>query len=187
MNNKIKWFFIGFSLMLIFLLGRNCGNIANTQNKPNTDTLILHKVDTIRDTIRVFKFKEKVIFKPLLIDKPIDTTVYSNIRQYRLYKDTLRDSNIVIYNHDTVLGYLASRSLSYKLLVPLKIYDSTKVIITKEIPKLPKYQLKIGLNATPKSLYPALDLTIKRNTYSAAYDPFNKIPMVGYKYTIWYK
>lgn len=185
--DKFKTIFIVLGIILLFFLGKQCGNTSKTDFKPNTDTLIVHKVDTIRDTTTVFKIKEKTVFKYITLDTPIDTSKYSDINKYRLYQDTLRDINIVIFNHDTVLGYLAHRSLSYKLLVPLKIYDSTTITITKEIPKLPKYQVKVGLNVTTKGLYPNLDLTIKRSTYTAAYDPFNKIPMVGYKYTIWYK
>ena len=61
-EKMVKWFFVGFSILLIFLLGRNCGNISNIQNKPITDTLILHKVDTIRDTTTIFKIKEHLFF-----------------------------------------------------------------------------------------------------------------------------
>lgn len=185
--DKFKYIFLISSIILIFFLGKQCGNESKNDLKPIIDTLIYHKTDTIRDTTTIFKIKEKRVISYVPIDKPIDATKYAEIRQYRLYQDTVRDSNIVIFNHDTVLGYLTSRSLAYRLLVPLKIYDTTKLVITKQIPTpiLPKYQLKIGAMFNPKGLSPIIDLSIKRNTYSISYDPFNKIPYIGYKYTLW--
>lgn len=188
MTNKFTLIFSVIAIILVFFLGKQCNNTSKNDLKPHIDTLIINKVDTIRDTTTVFKIKEKKVIKYTYIYKPIDSLKYNNLKQYRVYQDTTRDSNIVIFSKDTVLGYLTSKSLSYKLLVPLRIYDSTKLIITKEIPKpiLPKYQVKIGMLFNPKGIIPTLDLSIKRNTYTIGYDPFNKIPTIGYKYTIWH-
>jgi hypothetical protein len=183
---NFKVIFIILGIVTLFFLGKQCGNGSKNDLKPLSDTIRIHTTDTIHDSTTVFKMKEKRIFKHDTIFKYIDTTKYSQIAQYRLYQDTIRDSNIVIFNHDTVLGYITSRSLSYRLLVPLKIYDSTKVTINNKVPTLPKYQLKVGLTVNPRGLSPNIDLSIKRNTYSIGYDPFNKIPYIGYKYTLWY-
>ena len=187
MKNRFYYIFIATLVVIVFFLGRQCSNSSKNDLKPVIDTLILHKVDTIRDTISVFKTKIKIIFRPVYISKPVDTNKYKNIPEYRVYQDTTKDSNVVIYSNDTVLGYLTSKQLSYKLLVPLKIYDSTKVIITKQVPILPKYQLKLGSILSTKSIIPSFELDINKSNYEIGYDPFNKIPYIGYKYTIWSK
>ncbi len=187
MKNNLKLGFGVILIILIFILGKQCNNSSKNDFKPITDTLIINKTDTIRDTLTVFKMKINTIYRPIEIYKSIDSNKYNNIRQYRVYQDTLRDTNIVIFIKDTILGYLENRQLSYKLLIPLKIYDTTTVIITKQIPKLPKYQLKIGTLISSNYLSPNIDFSINRNTYSLGYDITNKIPTIGYKYTIWYK
>ena len=148
--------------------------------------MTIHKSDTIRDTLTVFKTKERVVFKYVDVEKDIDTSKYSEIRKFRVYKDTIRDSNIVIFNNDTILGYLTSRHLSYKLLVPLKIYDSTTTIITKEYPKLPKNQINVGADVFSKGIYLSASFSVKRNTYGLSYDLTNKNILLSYKYTLWY-
>jgi len=109
-----------------------------------------------------------------------------NLLRKRFYTDSYKDSNLLVNINDSIIGYLTHRKVDYKLYVPLKIYDSTTTIINNKIPILPKYQLKVGLTVNPRGLAPNVDLSIKRNTYSISYDPFNKIPYIGYKYTIWY-
>lgn len=187
--NKINYkiLFIVLGLILIFLLGKQCGNGSKNDLKPITDTLIINKKDTIRDTLTVFKTKEKRVFKYETITKYIDSTKCNNIVQYRVYKDTIRDTNIVIFNNDTVLGYITSRNLSYKLLVPIKIYDSTIVKINKNIPVLPKFRVQTGISGNFNNIYLNLELSNKRNNYNIYYNPLNKQILLGYKYTIFYR
>jgi hypothetical protein len=173
-------------VIIVILLLKDCVNGCKNDFKPILDTLTIHKSDTIRDTLTVFKTKEKVVFKYIDVEKDIDTSKYSEIRKFRVYKDTIRDSNIVIFNNDTILGYLTSRHLSYKLLVPLKIYDSTTTIITKEYPKLPKNQINVGADVFSKGVYISASFSVKRNTYGLSYDLTNKNILLSYKYTLWY-
>ena len=173
-------------VIIVILLLKDCVNGSKSDFKPISDTLTIHKSDTIRDTLTVFKTKEKVVFKYVDVEKDIDTSKYSEIRKFRVYKDTIRDSNIVIFNNDTILGYLTSRNLSYKLLVPLKIYDSTTTIITKEYPKLPKNQINVGADVFSKGIYISASFSVKRNTYGLSYDLTNKNILLSYKYTLWY-
>ena len=173
-------------VIIVILLLKDCVDGSKNDFKPISDTLTIHKSDTIRDTLTVFKTKRKVVFKYVDVEKEIDTSKYSEIRKFRVYKDTIRDSNIVIFNHDTILGYLTSRHLSYKLLVPLKIHDSTTTIITKEYPKLPKNQINVGADVFSKGAYISVSFSVKRNTYGLSYDLTNKNILLSYKYTLWY-
>lgn len=183
------WAMIG---IIILLLLRWCeGNGMLGRFKPNTDTLIVHKRDTIRDTISIVKMKKKRVLD--YIEIPVHDTVFKfdstacyELAKYRVYNDTTRDKNVVIYSTDTVQGYLKAKSLSYKLLVPLKIYDSVKIEITKKVPELPKWQLQGGLILSPNAVKPVIDFTYKRNSYLLGYDVMNKQVNIGFKYIILY-
>lgn len=185
LGRNIGKIFLGIVAILLFLFGYQCGrdNTSKTDSKTITDTLIVHKVDTIRDTTTIVKIKTK----PIIKDSFIPDTIYKDLNYVRTYENTYRDSNIVINSVDTVVGYQLAKILNYKLLVPYKIYDSTIVKITKDslIFKPSKYELHIGLLASPKMLAPKLDISINRSTYSLGYDPFNKTPIIGYSYRLW--
>jgi len=103
-----------------------------------------------------------------------------------VYYDTARSKDVVIYSTDTVIGSLVGKKLSYKLLVPLKIIDTTIVEITKDslifVPN--KYEIHAGLIASPKMLAPTIEFSIDRSTYGIGYDPFNKQPVISYKYRL---
>lgn len=185
-KENIKTVFWVLLVIILLMLQHQCENSAKNDLKPITDTLIYHKTDTLKDTTTVFKTKIKTIFKYIEVNTPIDTLKYADLRKIRVYRDTIRDTNVVVFNNDTIVGYLKSRSLSYRLLVPLRIYDTTKILITKEIPKLPKTQIKLGFHANTSGVYPTVDVVLKKNTYSLSYDPFNQRVMIGYKFTIYH-
>jgi len=170
------------SCIILVLLNKQC-NTPKIDLKTSGDTLIKHTVTTIRDTTTIFKTKENTVFEPIIIEKNIDTNKYKIIPKFRVYNDTIRDTNVVIYLHDTILGYLTSRNLNYKLLVPLKIYDSTIIIRNNNI----KYQVNLGLNTNFNDITPTLGVIIKNNGFYLGYDLINKRPNLGYKYTIFNK
>lgn len=178
--------FLGITLIIVFLLGRSCNKTITKDSKVIIDTLILHKVDTIRDTLTIIKIKLKPIVKDS-IKVLLDSSMFSGLSYKRIYHNTYRDSNIVINSIDTTIGYQLDKTINYKLLVPLRIYDSTKVIIRKDslVFKPSKTQLSIGLIASPKMIAPTIDLKINKSTYMIGYDPINNKPMIGYKYLIW--
>jgi len=188
--NKFKYIFYIIIIIGAFLLGtQTCNNTPKNDLKPITDTLIIHKVDTIRDTTTVFKFKTKEI--PVYIEiGPTFTDIPCKVAlKKRFYADTYKDSNLVVNINDTIIGYLTHREVNYKLYVPLKIYDSTTTTITKEVPKLvkPKFQLRAGIVANTNSANLELDMQINKITYIGGYDPFNKRVSVGLKYTLFTK
>lgn len=183
------WVVIGIILLLLLRWCEGTGLLGHF--KPNTDTLIVHKRDTIRDTVSIVKMKTKRVFD--YVEIPVhdttfkfDSTACFELTKYRVFTDTTRDKNVVIYSTDTVQGFLKAKSLSYKLLVPLKIYDSVKIEITKKVPELPKWQLQGGFMLNRNAVKPTVDFSYKRNTYSASYDIMNKQVSVGFKYILLY-
>jgi hypothetical protein len=180
---KYKNYIIAALLVVILVLSIKQCNTPKIDLNTSGDTLIKHTVTTIRDTTTIFKIKENTVFEPIIVYKNIDTNKYKIIPKYRVYNDTVRDSNVVIYLHDTILGYLTSRNLNYKLLVPLKIYDSTTIIRNNNI----KYQINLGLNTNFNDITPSLGLIIRNNGFYLGYDLINKRPNLGYKYTIFNK
>ncbi len=190
MKDKFKYIFYSIILLGAFLLGtQTCKDTCKNDLEPHIDTLRIHTVDTIRDTTRIFKFKEKTVFKYIEVGDPINDQ-NNQVRDQlilrkRYYTDTYKDSNLVVNINDSIIGYLTHRKVDYKLYVPLRIYDSTTTIITKEVPKLykPTFQMRIGAIANQKSIDLQLDIQIKRINYIIGWDPFNKRPSVGLKYT----
>lgn len=175
-------------ITIIFLLGRSCGsnNTSKTDLQTHTDTLIVHKTDTIIDTTKVFIFK---YIKPKTKDSLkviLDSSLFKGLSYKRMYNSEFRDSNIVINGVDSTIGYLISKQIRYKLLVPLRIYDSTTINITKDtfIYKPYKYEIHAGVIVGTKLLSPTIDLSINRSTYMIGYDPFNKQPIIGFKYRL---
>ena len=190
MLNKIKenlsLLFILIVLVIIFLWGKSCGSSSKQEEyKPIIRTVIKHKTDTIRDTLKITEIKYKGPREYTIVEYIKDTAFYNNLSK-RVYYDTARSKDVVIYSTDTVIGSLVGKKLSYKLLVPLKIIDTTIVEITKDslifVPN--KYEIHAGLIASPKMLAPTIEFSIDRSTYGIGYDPFNKQPVISYKYRL---
>lgn len=161
---KDGFFLILALFILTFFLYKGCGPKPIINNS-DTVTVTIHKTDTIRDTVTVYKFKPKKV--------PVHDSILvpfhdSTICQYqRTYSDTSRDSNIVIINNIAVQGKLNKLQTSYKLLVPLKIVDSvfTTTTITNTIDKTPKFSMYGGISAVnivQPSLQPYLTANLKK-------------------------
>ncbi len=194
MNINLKYIFYIIAIILIFFCGYQCGgdNIDIPKvTKTTSDTTITHSRTIIPPKDTVIPFKDKPVPYPVYIDTfkykplPIDTL---ELYRFFQYNDSIEDENIKIYSSITTQGKtLKEFKPSYKLKVPLIIIDSIKTIIRDSIflTKVPKYQLGIGIQATPKSLAPTVDLSINRSTYSIGYDPFNELPVIKYSFRIW--
>ena len=190
-KKNIGRIFIGVIFVALFLLGRSCGKttivVPKTENSVKIVSIKHHTV-IVRDTITKIQFRNNHPISYTIVQYvPVkDTTSIKQLEAIRAYQDSIRDENIIIYSKDTVMGYLRSQKLSYRLFVPKTIIDSVTIqrdsIINNTI--YPKWQLGAGVSVTPKNLFIDVDLTIKRITYSAGYDPFNKIPKIGIKFNI---
>ena len=90
-----------------------------------------HHYDTIYHKDTIIKFK--TIFYPKVDSViKIQYKVDSNLCHFeRIYNDTLRNSQLDIYNRSKVIGLLETNSISYKLKVPIIIKDS--IIVTKTV------------------------------------------------------
>lgn len=197
-KSNLGGIFIILIILLLFFIGYKCGNkniIISDSIKNTSDTISIHKRDTIflKDTIIVFK--DKLVSKPypIYIDtNKIKLQPLDSLQLYRffIYNDSIEDSNIKIYSKIVTRGKtLNSFKPSYKLKVPIVIIDSIKTIIKDSIfitsTKLSKYQLSVGFITSPQILAPMIDLSINRSTYSIGYDPFNKQPLIKYSFRLW--
>ena len=197
-KSNLGGIFIILIILLLFFISYKCGNkniIISDSIKNTSDTISIHKRDTIflKDTIIVFK--DKLVSKPypIYIDtNKIKLQPLDSLQLYRffIYNDSIEDSNIKIYSKIVTRGKtLNSFKPSYKLKVPIVIIDSIKTIIKDSIfitsTKLSKYQLSIGFITSPQILAPMIDLSINRSTYSIGYDPFNKQPLIKYSFRLW--
>lgn len=197
-KSNLGGIFIILIILLLFFISYKCGNkniIISDSIKNTSDTISMHKRDTIflKDTIIVFK--DKLVSKPypIYIDtNKIKLQPLDSLQLYRffIYNDSIEDSNIKIYSKIVTRGKtLNSFKPSYKLKVPIVIIDSIKTIIKDSIfitsTKLSKYQLSVGFITSPQILAPMIDLSINRSTYSIGYDPFNKQPLIKYSFRLW--
>jgi hypothetical protein len=188
-GQNIGKIFLGIIIIAVFILGYQCGNNKNTsktQLEAHTDTLIVHTTDTIfpKDTIVRFKIKPikgkiDTLYKIVYLDSGACNRVY-------VYNDSIKTKDYDIYSKAHVQGLFRELDLDVRLKVPLRIYDTTKITIKDSIfiTKSPKYQIYTGIIATPKMLAPTIDLSINKCTYSIGYDPFNKQPLIGFKYRL---
>ncbi|MDB0602634.1 hypothetical protein PL373_16150 [Tenacibaculum maritimum] len=123
--------------VLIFLLA---GNMFYPKERKESakisivrDTIWQTKIDTFK--VQTIKYKKVFVHKKA-VDKIIKDTVFikdtSNYIAAKLYRDTLKNSDLEIYSYNLVKGTLLNSQLSYKLRIPKEI----KVTKTIEHPKV---------------------------------------------------
>lgn len=189
-KTNIKYIFIVVVIIIVFLLGRSCSKKDVNKEIKKESTNITSKIDTVFPKDTIYVFKDKPLPYPVYIKgdtikiQPLDSL---QLYRFFVYKDSIEDKNIKIYSTIITQGKtLSSFKPSYKLKVPLLITDTIRItkIDSINIEKPQKYQISGGIIVSPKMLAPIIDLTINRSTYSIGYDPFNKLPIVGYKIRI---
>lgn len=184
LKENIDLIFIIILICAIFLMGKKCGeNKEKTILKPESISIVKYK-DTIfpKDTIylhdiKILKGKVDTFLKPVYIDSNKCNTVYK-------YEDSIITKDYNIYSKLYLQGIFRDLQLGVKLKVPLIIKDS--IVIKKDsfIYKPYKYEVFLSLMASPKMLAVGLDLRKDNSIYTIGYDPFNKMPILGYKYRI---
>ena len=165
-KDNIKYLYLLIIFIISFLLGKQCSNNSSKTNyKPITDTLILHKVDTIKskDTIVKYAFKLKYKIDTLYQGVFIDST---NCNLTKLYEDSIITNNYNLYKKSYIKGLLINDTIGVKLKVPLKIIDSTKIYITKHdtVYKPNIWSIKAGMLVSPNTLAPSIDYTKNKIT-----------------------
>ena len=184
----VKW---GIILIIVLLLLRECGPAMKALiniNKPKADTVVTHTRDTIWAKDTIYSFKKIRVPVPKIMIHYLDTNNHNPCTNVKIYEDSLVDKNISIYYKDYVSqGELLNKELSYKLKVPLTIYDSIKTEI--KIPTLypPTFQLHAGVIGGSQIFAPEVSVSYKRHTFSAAYNITNKQPIIGYKFVLFRK
>lgn len=187
-GRNIGKIFLGIVAIALFLFGYQCGrdnNTLKTNSKTITDTLLVTKVDTIKPLPEIKWYALKPIIKIDTIIKSIylDSTECNRIY---VYEDTIKTKDYDLYRKSYVQGKLRFDTTGVKLKIPLIINNTTTVSINNHdtIIKSNKWDIKVGILAGFNTLAPTIDYTKNRTTYMIAYDPFNKIPYIGIKYTI---
>jgi hypothetical protein len=183
MWSKIKdnWNLIATVLIIcvIFLWGKSCGT---KEFKPEEPTVIT--ITNYRDTI----FPKDTIYESKWYpSKPKHDTVWVPLdsvdcNKVLVYNDTIKKVEYEAYTQTTIQGVLRDIKLGIKLKVPLMIKDCTVVKKDSLIYRPYKYEIHGGLIVGLTMLAPTIDLSIDRCTYSIGYNPFNRQPIIGFKY-----
>lgn len=131
--------------------------------RPKYDTI--YKIDTVNDTVKMYA---------------LDTLSY-----IRVYKDSISDTNQVIYSNIRTIGILDKYSLSYKLKPKPIVINSIKQIDTVYKPsKLSIYAgLELGGNASSFNLSPFVSICYNQSLIGYRYGVLNGTHSiaVGYK------
>lgn len=185
---KFKYIFIGICVAAAFLFGRQCGVDSVDIPTYKNDTTVVH--DTIYgDTVTV-----KSAGKPYAVHdttwkvytQEIDTVKLNEFFMVRGYSRTYKLGNLAYVEiNDSVVGYLLSQKTNYRPIAPLAVTNSTLVSVKPQdsVKVAKKWELRASIDATPKNLFLGLEYQKDRLSYAVAYDPFNKQPKVGLRYT----
>ncbi|MDE1205410.1 hypothetical protein [Tenacibaculum larymnensis] len=135
-NNKTDRLLLGVIIVLLLV---NLFNKRYQKTNPQTpkitvvkDTVWQTKIDTFK--VQTIKYQKVYVYKNDVTNVVKDTIFIKDTTDYvaaKIYRDTLKNADIEIYNYDLVKGKLLDSQLSYKLKVPREI-TITKTI---EYPK----------------------------------------------------
>lgn len=176
-------------ILVIFLV--KCGSDHSTEYIRTTDTITVTKIDT------AWKIKENTVYKDRWHTKYLTDTVKLaskdtfNLAYQRIYRDTIKDTNVVITTIDTIHGKLLSKSLKYKLLIPI-ITKNTTTTITNTIQKPILFSFKGGLYTEVdrygfNDISPSIGLKIKKYDYIYKYNLNKQSHEIGVLVDIWSK
>ena len=136
-NHKTDRLLLGVIIVLLFVNLFNKIHKKNTSQTPKItivkDTVWQTKVDTFK--VQTIKYKKVYVHKNDVTNVVKDTIFIKDTTNYvaaKIYRDTLKNNDIEIYNYNLVQGKLLGSQLSYKLKVPREI-TITKTI---EHPKI---------------------------------------------------
>lgn len=172
------------ALVLLILLMNKCeGNLPDNE----TTTKIEYKTDTIwPDTTKIYVFKDRKVPVPVLVTDTFYKIIDSvDCKRVYVYRDSLVDSNLVLYYKAHVQGVLRTFEPSYRLKIPLKIIDSIKV--TKTIKIQPKFTLDASLIVSKGMIAPMGEVSLKRFRLGLGYNLNNKSPVISASYRLFQK
>lgn len=125
-NHKTDRLLLGVIIVLLFINLFNKIHQKNTSQTPKItivkDTVWQTKVDTFK--VQTIKYKKVYVHKNDVTNIVKDTIFIKDTTNYvaaKIYRDTLKNADIEIYNYDLIQGKLLDSQLSYKLKVPREI------------------------------------------------------------------
>jgi len=125
-NHKTDRLLLGVIIVLLFINLFNKIHKKNTSQTPKItivkDTVWQTKVDTFK--VQTIKYKKVYVHKNDVTNIVKDTIFIKDTTNFiaaKIYRDTLKNTDIEIYNYDLVKGKLLDSQLSYKLKVPREI------------------------------------------------------------------
>jgi hypothetical protein len=184
MKDKLELIIVVTVICIVFWFGRSCGKqVVTPVLEPNVVTVTKYR-DTIfpKDTIYSDKwYPSKPKHDTTWILVPRDSLDCTRVFQY---DDTLIHKEYEVYSRVHVQGKLRQMQLGVKLKVPLMIKDCTVVKIDSLVYRPYKYEIHGGVLVSSNMLAPVAEVSIDKLTYSLGYDPFNKRPIIGFKYRI---
>ncbi|UTD15673.1 hypothetical protein HER15_09410 [Tenacibaculum mesophilum] len=125
-NHKTDRLLLGVIIVLLFI---NLFTKRYQKTNPQTpkitvvkDTVWQTKIDTFK--VQTIKYQKVYVHKNDVTKIVKDTIFIKDTNNYvaaKIYRDTLKNADIEIYNYDLVKGKLLDSQLSYKLKVPREI------------------------------------------------------------------
>lgn len=184
-SDKIELICAIIIIAIIFYLGKQCGSSKSIEPIPDKVITVINYRDTIfpKDTVYIDSLIPKYIPKHDTLWLPLPKDSIDCGRVF-IYKDSIIKKDYNIYTTSHIQGKLRAMEVGVKLKVPLEIHDSTVIKIDSLVYKPYKYEIHTGVMVGIKNIVPTIDLSIDKCTYSLGYDPFNKQPMIGFKYRL---
>ncbi|WP_417799891.1 hypothetical protein [Tenacibaculum sp.] len=125
-KHKTDRLLLGVIIVLLFV---NLFNKRNQKVAPQApkitvvkDTVWQTKIDTFK--VQTIKYQKVYVHKNDVTNIVKDTIFIKDTTNYvaaKIYRDTLKNTDIEIYNYDLVKGTLLDSQLSYKLKIPREI------------------------------------------------------------------
>lgn len=178
-------------VLMAFIIMKGCTN-------PFPNLEVEHQIQKVEIHDTVWTDTSKVKFKSII--KPVHDTIYAldttkeeisldDLNYVRVYKDSLKDSNLTIFSDIKVLGILSQLDLSYKLKSkPSLITNNTTTTITNTEFKPNKIQIYTGLqlggNKTSFNVSPFININVRKTTIQYNYGILNKTHNIGVGYKI---
>jgi len=173
-------------LFIIIVLLRTCSNLNPNCKEPKLvhDTVRLETHDTI------WPKQSKIALEPKNLTPVASYTINGTLPSFdsicslkRIYRDSIKDSNLIFFYEIETIGLLNKFEPSYKLFIPLQITHTINNTVTlTESPRVGVYGgLILGGNKEQFNMAPYINITDKKdNSYHINYSLTQKTINIGF-------